>query len=271
MNKIAIAIGVGVFVVTVVACCFCWGLWKLRHRMRATGQISATPEELLVESQKGVQEDVKVIIPTTIASNSTKSQCRICLLEFRIDEDVRKLPLCGHMFHNRCINPVLRIRQTCPICSSRVGSEKEPPWILVNKPVPLPRTAVVTSASSSERFEIELTNSTSSKGESPLLKHQDDDDDDECVDISFAFSTDIPVEKRQQIYNAKTFDHSLSFSFPATAAPATRHSRSSSGYGGEHVPLTKSPQHCSFEVLPVFTSPAPARKVGSHRSSYSQL
>jgi hypothetical protein len=77
------------------------------------------------------------------------------------------------------------------------------------------------------------------------------------------------VEKRQQIYNAKTFDHSLSFSFPATA-PAT-HSRSSSGYGGEQVPLTRSPQHCSFEVLPVFTSPAPARKVGSHRSSYSQL
>lgn len=46
MVKVAIAIGVGVFVLVAI-CCVSWGVRKLRHRM-SKGQISATPDEILV-------------------------------------------------------------------------------------------------------------------------------------------------------------------------------------------------------------------------------
>lgn len=245
-----------------------------------------------------------------------KYRCRICLLGFRDDDVVRQLPQCSHMFHKHCIDPVLNKRRTCPLCSRRVTTEssenQEPSWILVNQPVPLPRTAL--SDSSSERFEIDL-NRANSKGESPLLKprnkkknNSDDRNDDadqdleKCIDISFTFSGDIPVEKRQQILNScseKGSDSSFSFTFPGLESSTTRHSRSSSRSSsratnssssesfaqapefynnGDHdqFPLTKPPVQCSFEVLPVITSSGsfslrPPLKVGSHRNSYSQL
>lgn len=296
---------------------------------------------------------------------------------------MRQLPQCDHVFHRHCIDPVLGKRSTCPVCSRRVlidglktpngssnshlqqiplrtiytnslSSPKEPSWILVNQPVPLPRTAVVTSSSSSERFEIELNPSDSpGKGESPLLKHRpgshaqdwNDDDLEKCIDISFTFSGDIPVEQRQQIYgfnssNEKgvdSFSFGISnpdaFSFPGLKSsdaafrsksrgkdsssssdfvPSTRHSRSTSrssrtsnsssdsslkqmaswdyghpqlreASGEDHMALTRAPDQCSFEVLPVITGsgnrtlrPAPLApkeplRVGSICNSYSQL
>lgn len=367
MNKIAVALGLGVCAGTLALCCLSWGLWKLRHRMK-TRQISATPEETSVENRKGLKKDMVLTLPT-VNTRDTTSQCRICLLGFRDDDVVRQLPHCEHAFHRHCIDPVLGKRSTCPICSIRVttdssnphlqpnplrtvysnglsspSSPREPSWILVNQPVPLPRTALVTSSSSSERFEIELNPSESvGKGESPLLKHSHvqewkDDDLEKCIDISFTFSGDIPVEKRQQIYGLSStndkggdsFSFSDAFTFPGFGLESsdaalrhssrrkdsssssdfissTRHSRSTSrssratnsssdssfkqswDYGHpqeafrynsvDHLPLTRSPDQSSFEVLPVITGsgnqslrpPREPMRVGSNRNSYSQL
>lgn len=345
----------------------------------------------LVEYMPGIQFDVGIC---------WNYRCRICLLEFRNEDVVRQLPHCDHVFHRHCIDPVLGKRRTCPVCSARVvidglkasenlsgsnayrqqiplrtiysdgpsspTSPREPSWILVNQPVPLPRSALVTSSSSSERFEIELNPSDSiGNGDSPLLKHRpgshvqgwnDDDDLEKCIDISFNFSGDIPVEKRQQICgfastNEKGVDSFSfgtarpdAFTFPGLGGhglessdaafrspsrrsggqdsssssdfiPSTRHSRSTSrssrttnsssdssfkqqmaswDYGhsqpqeaseynaAEHLPLTRSPDQCFFDMLPVITSsgnhilrpplaPREPLRVGSYRNSYSQL
>lgn len=154
---------------------------------------------------------------------------------------MRQLPQCEHTFHRRCIDPLLDTKLTCPVCSSVVtdavkGAVKEsqetmpsrtPSWVLVNRPVPLPRTVLQNSSSSSERFEIELNAADSigsREGESPLLKHVtgshaeawNDVDLEKCIDISFTFGTDIPVEKRQQSSHAPD-----SFSFGISGADFT--------------------------------------------------
>lgn len=194
--------------------------------------------------------------------------------------------------------------------------DAEPPspsWVLVNRPLPLPRT----SSSSSDRFEIELN-----PGESPLITnylngtqdwHQPDDIDldQTCIDISFTFGTDIPVEKRNPTSSSAPAD-SFSFSTGKRSEPvkgvkdssrfsdaSTRFSRSTSRSSwstnsssdsrfdkfdrwdshqleevaeDHHLPLTKPPDECAFDVLPVVTKGYEIPpKVGTNRKTYSQL
>lgn len=296
---------------------------------------------------------------------------------------MRQLPHCGHAFHRHCIDPVLENQIICPVCGtvlteapvelngrsphskSEASSPKPvttPSWVLVNRPLPLPRNAMENSSSSSDRFEIGINPNVDSLGistESPLLKYLnishevewnnvDIDLEQKCIDISFTFGTDIPVEKRKESTDEKGVD-SFSFSTdtsnatllqeppppPAagtsavsgfrsqlrrsrgresttsfssdSSAPSTRFSRSTSRssrstnsssdssfqklasweYGAyrhleevaEHLPLTKPPDECSFDVLPVLSSSGSYAlrdsrdlpRVGANRNSYSQL
>ena len=42
-------------------------------------------------------------------------KCTVCLTEFEIGEDVRRLP-CMHLFHTGCVDQWLRTNKRCPIC-----------------------------------------------------------------------------------------------------------------------------------------------------------
>ena len=42
-------------------------------------------------------------------------KCTICLSEFEVDEDVRRLP-CMHLFHVECVDQWLSQNKRCPIC-----------------------------------------------------------------------------------------------------------------------------------------------------------
>ena len=44
-------------------------------------------------------------------------KCTICLSEFEVDEDVRRLP-CMHLFHVECVDQWLSQNKRCPICRS---------------------------------------------------------------------------------------------------------------------------------------------------------
>ena len=49
-------------------------------------------------------------------------KCTICLSEFEVDEDVRRLP-CFHLFHVECVYQWLGQNKRCPICRYLISSE----------------------------------------------------------------------------------------------------------------------------------------------------
>ena len=49
------------------------------------------------------------------AEEEEGDKCTICLSEFEVDEDVRRLP-CFHLFHVECVDQWLGQNKRCPIC-----------------------------------------------------------------------------------------------------------------------------------------------------------
>ncbi|KAG0628610.1 hypothetical protein M758_1G039200 [Ceratodon purpureus] len=172
------------FGLTMIVCLalfiYCWRIRKIRNRL-TTVQVSATPIGLPLVQQTGIKKEVIISFPTVKASDLKVDikeglQCPICLVEYSDTELLRKLPLCGHVFHIRCVDSWLEKQVTCPVCrivltavpkvithdrnrrrqqSStnywRVSSIPEsvavevtgasrpvPGWVLVNRPMPLP-------------------------------------------------------------------------------------------------------------------------------------
>ncbi|KAI3929857.1 hypothetical protein MKW98_004011 [Papaver atlanticum] len=46
------------------------------------------------------------------------SCCSICLADYNNTDIIRLLPDCGHLFHQKCVDPWLLQHPTCPICRS---------------------------------------------------------------------------------------------------------------------------------------------------------
>ncbi|XP_059314754.1 RING-H2 finger protein ATL57 isoform X4 [Lycium ferocissimum] len=44
--------------------------------------------------------------------------CPICLAEFEVNELVRLIPYCRHVFHQQCLDTWLASHVTCPLCRS---------------------------------------------------------------------------------------------------------------------------------------------------------
>ena len=56
--------------------------------------------------------------PNTEGSEEEEEEgdkCTICLSEFEVEEDVRRLP-CMHLFHVECVDQWLGQNKRCPIC-----------------------------------------------------------------------------------------------------------------------------------------------------------
>lgn len=50
------------------------------------------------------------------STESTRSSCSICLVEYKESDILRLLPSCRHLFHVRCVDQWLRMHATCPVC-----------------------------------------------------------------------------------------------------------------------------------------------------------
>ncbi|KAI4378519.1 hypothetical protein MLD38_015987 [Melastoma candidum] len=48
--------------------------------------------------------------------STAASCCSVCLADYKGNDGLRLLPDCGHLFHDKCIDPWLRSHPTCPVC-----------------------------------------------------------------------------------------------------------------------------------------------------------
>ncbi|CAG9317633.1 unnamed protein product [Blepharisma stoltei] len=66
-------------------------------------------------------EDLNLISSFTTRSSDLNLPCPICREIFALEEVLRALPRCGHIFHAACIDPwLMRNNPTCPVCRNNI-------------------------------------------------------------------------------------------------------------------------------------------------------
>merc|ERR1712137_1414293 len=80
--------------------------------------------EDLLQQRRGLFEETlreieRLTWPSRDVRESSQQTCMICLSDFGIGDDCRRLP-CRHVFHGDCIDQWLRRCTDCPICKDNV-------------------------------------------------------------------------------------------------------------------------------------------------------
>lgn len=73
-----------------------------------------TPKECSATSEGSPKEESEVNANNMVDDDDLE-KCTICLYEFEVEEDVRRLP-CMHLFHVECVDQWLITNKRCPIC-----------------------------------------------------------------------------------------------------------------------------------------------------------
>lgn len=90
-----------------------------RLLQRHFSSASAAP----VDRRHGLVPSAIRAIPTFRYASSVApaaAECAVCLLEFRDEERLRRLPVCAHAFHIDCIDTWLESNASCPLCRAEV-------------------------------------------------------------------------------------------------------------------------------------------------------
>lgn len=81
-----------------------------------------------LEAEAEPKPDIEALLPGVVyiaANFPEKSDCAICLDCFREEDSCRKMPICSHLFHAKCVDRWIGKKPTCPVCRARV--DLDPP------------------------------------------------------------------------------------------------------------------------------------------------
>lgn len=83
-----------------------------------------SPTRLQQQPKCGLEQSIINSIPIIVFKNSTNGpselECSICLGEFIVNEKLRCLQDCNHLFHIDCIDVWLQNNANCPICRTSI-------------------------------------------------------------------------------------------------------------------------------------------------------
>ena len=130
-----IILGVLVSVFLLLLSAICWRV--AARRARATQDMTAMSAALngifgtiarpgSVRSQQGLQPETIDSLPKHIYTQEDLNMCEeehacsVCLCEFEVGDTLRRIPGCGHEFHQECVDVWLSNHTTCPMCRLEV-------------------------------------------------------------------------------------------------------------------------------------------------------
>lgn len=73
-------------------------------------------------ASKSVVKNLPTVVLNKEDSEKDDAVCAVCKDEMRTGEKARQLP-CAHRYHDQCILPWLRIRNTCPVCRHELPTD----------------------------------------------------------------------------------------------------------------------------------------------------
>ncbi|KAL3369588.1 hypothetical protein AABB24_010101 [Solanum stoloniferum] len=123
VNLVMTVIGFTVSIIFIVFVCtrlICARIQYLTRR-RSSAYTSRSDLSILERGLHGLEPLAVANFPTKKYSDAFFSfaedtQCTICLAEYREEDTLRILPLCGHYFHATCIDIWFQQHSTCPVC-----------------------------------------------------------------------------------------------------------------------------------------------------------
>lgn len=89
-----------------------WSSLRMRTPYQAA-EVASRPSEV------GLKEELREMLPIVVFRESfliREAQCSICLGDYKANDRLQQIPMCGHTFHMDCINYWLTKNTTCPLC-----------------------------------------------------------------------------------------------------------------------------------------------------------
>ncbi|XP_008789970.1 RING-H2 finger protein ATL64-like [Phoenix dactylifera] len=110
---------------------FYFGIWRFfckknqRVDTNAATTSSSAPNSPNLYPRNG-RLDSRVLssLPIFVYSigSEEKTECAVCLMEFKEGEEGRLLPRCNHGFHTECVDMWFQSHSTCPLCRASIES-----------------------------------------------------------------------------------------------------------------------------------------------------
>ncbi|KAJ8531610.1 hypothetical protein K7X08_033968 [Anisodus acutangulus] len=100
--------------------------------------------DVLSRCELGLKKEVREMLPIIVFQKSFSdkdTQCSVCLGDYKADDRLQEIPVCGHTFHMDCIDHWLATHSTCPLCRQSLLTPPKP-----ETPHTMPETSNRTSA-----------------------------------------------------------------------------------------------------------------------------
>lgn len=107
----------------------------LNSSRRSSAMASRSNLSILERGLHGIEPLMVANFPTKnyrdlCFSSKENTQCTVCLAEYRDEDTLRILPVCGHSFHATCIDIWLQQNSTCPVCRISLREIPERKWYM---------------------------------------------------------------------------------------------------------------------------------------------